>query len=93
MFINIEPQQKKKIFCDVYKYRNPTKGINLCHVYKTIAKNPPKMSNLSNCLKANQYIDCDMFNHKNRHTRHNLPQTCWGIKSPYPVCIRPIDNL
>ena len=36
------------------------------------------MWNLRNCFEANQCIDCNMLNYKNRHPSHDLPQTCMG---------------
>ena len=53
-------------------------------IYKT-----SNLNNLRNCLEANQCIDGDRCNHKNRHSCHNLSQSCVGIKSVFPVWIRP----
>ena len=99
---------KRIIFCCVYKARTPTKGIIFCDdykyikltkltifcdVYNSISNNPPKMSNLSNFLESKQCIDWNRCNHKNRHPRHDLPQTCGGSKSVCTVWIHPTENF
>ena len=63
MFINIEKQQKVKSSV-MFINRSPTTH--------------QKMSNLRKCLESNQCIYCKSCNHKNRHRRQDLPQTCRG---------------
>ena len=61
------------IFCGVYKNKTWTKGTIFCGVYKQknhqnktyvmfinkFSTIHQKLPNLSNCLEANQFIDCD----------------------------------
>ena len=58
-----------------------------------LPKNHQNKSNLKNCLESNQCIDGNRWNHKNRHPRHDLPQSCGGVKSVCPVWIWPTENL
>ena len=54
-----------------------------------------KNSNLNNtrkCVEFKKCIDCDRFNNKNRHPRHDLLQACGGY-SVCPVWIRLTVNL
>ena len=51
------------------------------------------ISNLSNCLEANQCIGGDRWNHKTWHPCHNHPKTCMRIKSVCPVWIRTTENF
>ena len=39
------------------------------------------VTNLKNFLESNQFIDYNIWYHKNRHPIHDLPQTCGGGKS------------
>ena len=78
MFINLETQQKEQ--SSVVFINESTK------IHQT-------MSNLRNCLKYNQFIDCAVWNHKKWHPRYDLPQTCGGSKSVCPISIRPTEKL
>ena len=52
-----------------------------------------RVKHLRNLLEANQCNDDNRCNHKNRHPRHDLPQTFGGMESTCPVWIRPTENL
>ena len=49
--------------------------------------------NLRNFLEANQCIDDDRWNIKNRHPCHELQPTCGGSKSICTVWIRPTEDF
>ena len=53
----------------------------------------PVTIKVKNCLEANQFIDEDRCNNKNRHPCHDLPQACGGSKYVCLVWITTTDNL
>ena len=50
------------------------------------------LNNLRNYLEANPCIEDNRWNHKNRHSNHDLPQTCGGRIYICQVWIRPTEN-
>ena len=59
----------------------------------TLTYKNSSLNNLINWHELNQYINCGRCNHKNRHSRHDLPQACRGNKSVCQVWIKPTGNF
>ena len=92
-FNNIEPQPKEQLsvmFINIGNQQKEKSSVMFINQFQKIYK---IMSNLRNLLEANQYIDCNRCNHKNRHPRHNLPKTYGGRKPVCPVWIYPTEHF
>ena len=91
-------QQKKMSSCwkDLDHSLNNFEGLNLWSfvtIGPTLTCTTPNYNNLRIYLEANQCIDYDMCNNRNRQYRHGLPQACGRNKSVCPVWIGTTGNF